>query len=689
MSESRKNIRFKTIMSVSLDQNSLRWGILSTGNIAKTFARGLRESKTGKLVGVASRSQESADKFGNEFDVPKRFANYDSLLADPEIDAVYIATPHPMHAEWAIKAADAGKHVLCEKPLTLNWPDAERIVQAAQRNGVQLIEAFMYRCHPQTAKIVEIVSSGQLGEVRQIEASFSFQGPSDPKSRLLDLELGGGGILDVGCYTVSFCRLVAGAATRKPFAEPFEVKGSGTLGATGADLYASALLKFPGDILAICSTGVGLNGGGFARIIGSKGTLRVPSPYFCSETDGKIKLILEVSGAPAQEIVIESDRNLYAYEADAMFEAVQKGAVQSPAQGAADAAGNMRVLDLWRAQIGLKYPHETPERLVQPAAQSPLRVYPNTMRYDSHENVVDSAGNPKKISKIVLGTMLEGSIDALTHGLALFDDFFERGGTCFDTAHIYGGGMGEKAIGHWLKTRGVRDDVTLIVKGAHPPHCSVEGFQRELNISFDRLGTTGDIYMLHRDNPQIPVGEWVDALSEGVTQGLYRAFGGSNWSVERLQAANEYAKSKGVAGFTAASNNFSLARLVNPVWDGCISSSDANSKKWFEENRVALFSWSSQARGFFARADKNFTSDGELVRCWYSDDNFQRLERAKELASQKGVSPVVIAAAYVLSQKFPIYALIGPRAQAETGDSMGAFDVQLSEAEVRFLNLED
>ncbi|MBW3636515.1 MAG: Gfo/Idh/MocA family oxidoreductase, partial [Armatimonadetes bacterium] len=360
-----------------MPENSLRWGILSTGNIAHTFARGLRESQTGKLVAVASRSQDSAEKFGAEFDVAKRFDSYEKLLADSEVEAVYIATPHPLHAEWAIKAADAGKHVLCEKPLTLNWPDAQRVAQAARRGGVQLMEAFMYRCHPQTAKIVELVASGALGEIRQIEATFAFQGGGDPKSRLHDLELGGGGILDVGCYTVSFCRLVAGAAAGKPFAQPTQIKAMGKLGATGADDSAAALLHFPGDILAICSTGVQLNGGGFARIIGSKANLRVPSPYFCGPTDGKIKLILEPHGQSAQEIEIEADRNLYAYEADAMCDAVRQGFVASPAQGAEDATGNMRVLDEWRAQIGLVYPHETPARQITPASGEALRVYPN------------------------------------------------------------------------------------------------------------------------------------------------------------------------------------------------------------------------------------------------------------------------------------------------------------------------
>ena len=129
--------------------NKLAWGIIGTGNIAKTFAKGVAQSKTGRLIAVGSRSQASADKFGEEFKVPKRFASYEALLADPEVQAVYICTPHPMHAEWAIAAANAGKHILCEKPIGMNYPEAMAIVEAATRNNVFLMEAFMYRCHPQ------------------------------------------------------------------------------------------------------------------------------------------------------------------------------------------------------------------------------------------------------------------------------------------------------------------------------------------------------------------------------------------------------------------------------------------------------------------------------------------------------------------------------------------------------------
>jgi len=671
----------------SLDKR-LAWGILGTGSIARTFAKGVLESKHGQLVAAGSRSAESANAFGEKFGITHCHPTYEALLADPAVEAIYLATPHPMHAEWAIKIADADKHVLCEKPLTLNYPDAQRVALAASRNGVVLMEAFMYRCHPQTARVVELVKSGALGDVLQIEARFCFAAGENPESRLYNLELGGGAILDVGCYTVSYSRMVAGAAKGLPYAEPVEVKALGRFASTGADAQAAALLDFGNGLIAYCSTAVGMQGGENVRIVGSKATLTIPSPYFCGQTDGQVKIFVDTYGAGREEIVIPVDRSLYAYEADLFAEAVAAGRVPAPGQGAADSLGNMRVLDLWRKEIGLTYPQETVARQDKPASGA-VRVYPNPMTYGSLSRVLAPDGSPKRISRLVMGTMIEGAINPTTHAMALFDDFYERGGTCFDSAWVYAGGNGEKLLGHWLKTRGVRDEITVIGKGAHTPHCHPEGLNREFAETLDRLQVSGvDIYMMHRDNLDIPASEFVDVLNEHARAGRMKEFGGSNWSIERVQEANDYALGKGLQPFTVVSNNFSLARLVDPVWFGCVSSSDAASRAWLTEHQIALFSWSSQARGFFARGDRGFTGDAELVRCWYAEDNFERLERARQLAKERGVSPVAIAAAYVLAQDFPIYALIGPRVLAETGDSMDVFKVELTPTEVKWLNLE-
>ncbi|HEX8551647.1 MAG TPA: Gfo/Idh/MocA family oxidoreductase [Abditibacteriaceae bacterium] len=335
----------------------LNWGILGTGSIARKFAEGVLGSRTGKLVAVGSRSQESADTFADKFSISTRHATYEALLADPNVQAIYIATPHPMHMEWAIRIADAGKHVLCEKPITLNASDTAKVVDAAQRNNVVLMEAFMYRCHPQTAKLVELLRQNVIGQVRMISATFAFSAGFNAESRLFKRELGGGGILDVGCYATSMARLIAGVAQGGEFAEPTEVVAVGHLNEAGTDSWTAAVLKFPGDIVAQVATGVQWNGSNNVVIHGEKGSIEIPSPWFCDAGEGNANI--KVFGENAQEIEARDERGLYAIEADTFAEAVETGKVPHPAMSPQDSLGNMQTLDKWRAAIGLRYPQES------------------------------------------------------------------------------------------------------------------------------------------------------------------------------------------------------------------------------------------------------------------------------------------------------------------------------------------
>ncbi len=339
----------------------LTWGILGTGNIANTFARGLASSQTGTLLAVGSRTQASADEFGEKWNVSHRHASYEALLADTEVQAIYISTPHPFHAEWAIKAAEAGKHVLCEKPIGLNAAEAMAIIEAARRNDVFLMEAFMYRCHPQTTKLVELIRSGVIGEIRIIQAAFSFATRFDLASRLLNNTLGGGGILDVGGYCASMARLIAGAATGKPFADPLQVTGAAHIGPLSrVDEYATATLTFPGDILAQLLTGVQLQAKEEVHILGTQGSISVPSPWLPARNDGTSTIIVnKYNEIQAQEISIESESGLYTYEADTVAKYLD--ARQAPAMSWDDTLGNMQTLDRWRQAIGLVYDAERPE----------------------------------------------------------------------------------------------------------------------------------------------------------------------------------------------------------------------------------------------------------------------------------------------------------------------------------------
>jgi aryl-alcohol dehydrogenase-like predicted oxidoreductase len=547
------------------------------------------------------------------------------------------------------------------------------------------MEAFMYRCCPQTRRLVELLRAGTIGQVRLIRASFSFDAGFNPESRIFANALGGGGILDVGCYPVSLSRLVAGIALGKDFAEPVEVKGCGHLGATGVDEWAAATLRFPGDIVAQVATGVSVQQDNAVQIFGSEGNILVPWPWIPSREGGATKILLQNKGDDApREIVVETQEWLYGIEADVVAAGLARRQAQPPAMSWDDSLGNMRTLDRWRHEIGLVYDLEKPQGKTLTAAKRPLAVRPkHHMKYGRIQ------GLDKDVSRLVMG------VDNQTtwpHASVMFDDFFEQGGNAFDTAYVYGGcdGPCERMLGWWVKNRGVRGRAVILAKGAHTPFCNPKDLTQQLLVTLDRLQMDYlDIYMMHRDNPEIPVGEFVDVLNEHVRAGRMRAFGGSNWNLERVEAANAYAAAKGLQGFSAVSNNFSLARMVDPVWAGCIQSSDPASREWLTRRQFPLMPWSSQARGFFTeRADPKDLSDRELVRCWYSDDNFRRQARARELAAKRGVLPIQVALAYVLCQPFPTFPLIGPRTLAETRTSLPALDIELTADELRWLNLE-
>jgi predicted dehydrogenase/aryl-alcohol dehydrogenase-like predicted oxidoreductase len=667
--------------------NTLTWGIIGTGAIAQTFTRSLKQSLTGSAVAVASRSRAKAEKFGNDFGLAKRYGSYEAMLLDHDVQAVYVATPHPEHAQWAIRAAEAGKHVLVEKPMGLNQWDVQAIIEAAIANDVLIMEAFMYRCHPQTAKLIEIIRNGAIGEVRIIQATFSFQSGFDAGSRLYNNDLAGGGILDVGCYTASMARLIAGAAAGAEFADPIDVKGTAHLGQTGVDEWATGVLRFPADILAQLSTGIAVNQENVVRVFGALGNIFIPNPWLCDRNKPDIgRILVHRNGKDAEEIICPAEVTSFTLEADVFGDAVGAGKKQAPApaMSSGDSLGNSRTLDAWRESIGLIYNREKLENF--PAATIANRqLTVQTPRRIPHGRV---HGLQKSVARLVMGVDNQRTVP---HARAIFDAYFEYGGNCFDTAYVYHPDH-SRNLGQWIKARGVREQVALIVKGAHTPDCTPEKLSEQLRIMLEQRIKTdfADIYFLHRDNPDVPVGEFVEVLNEHVRAGLIKVFGGSNWSLARIQAANDYATSKGLQGFDVVSNNLSLARMVNEIWTGALSASDSESRAWFARNQLALFAWSSQARGFFtdhAHRDRALNSE-EMNRCWYCEDNWQRRDRVLELAREKNVQPINIALAYVLNQPFPTFPLIGPRTLEELRTSLPALKIPLTAAELKWLNLE-
>ena len=345
----------------------LNWGVIGPGGIAYVFCNGMRFTDSGQIFAVASRTPSRAERFASDFDMPRQYASYEMLLADDDVDAVYIATIHPFHAEWAVKAAEAKKHILVEKPISMNHTDAVAMVEAARKNDVFLMEAFMYRCHPQIQKMVELIQDGEIGEVQFIQATFGFQANFNPNGRLFNREMGGGGILDIGCYTASMARKVAGAAANKLFLDPISVKAHGKVGPTGVDHIAAATLKFENDIVAEIACAVECNIGSKVIVYGSGGTLTIPSPWLPSSAcrGARTALPLATNFPPSHivlnsyqnretsEITVEVDRDLFTYEADMVANHISDR--QAPAMSWEDTLGNMKVLDVWREEIGVVY----------------------------------------------------------------------------------------------------------------------------------------------------------------------------------------------------------------------------------------------------------------------------------------------------------------------------------------------
>jgi predicted dehydrogenase/aryl-alcohol dehydrogenase-like predicted oxidoreductase len=664
--------------------SQLHWGIIGTGSIAQAFAFGLTTSKTGKLIAVASRSQASADKFGDKFDVPVRHASYQALLEDAQVQAVYIATPHPLHPEWAIKAAEAGKHVLCEKPMALNQWQAAKMFEAARAGGVACMEAFMYRCHPQIEALRQLLRDQAIGEVRIIRAAFSFgggTGPVNADGRLFNNELGGGGIMDVGGYPVSMARLIAGEATGQPYADPIEVCGAGHVGQTNVDEYAAAVLKFPGDIIAEVASGVRVSMHEDVWIYGSDGRIHIPTPWVPNGRNGTGATEIHVhKGKELQTITSQSDVTLYGLEADALAAALPNQEVPHMSWG--DTLGNMAALDQWRASVGTVYEAEKPRPCTVNLANRPIEPRAgHNMQYGQ------VPGLDKPVSKLIFGALTAHGSYAKAQ--VMFDQWLELGGNAFDTGAVYG--PCDKIFGQWLNSRGVRDEVVIIGKGMHPPTTRPEQLSPQLDKILENFGCDCvDIYIMHRDHTDAPVDEWVDVLDAEVQRGRIKVFGGSNWTIERFAAANAYADKNGKQGCTVLNNNLALAHMVNPVWGGCLHVSDQASRQWMADHQVVHMSWSSTARGFFTdRSGPDKRDDPSLVKSWYSEENFQRKARAEELAKKKGCLPIHIAAAWVLHQPFASFALVGPETPTEMATLMPGLDIELTPEEVRWLAMDE
>lgn len=326
-------------------KDRIRWGILSTGMIAKVFAAGLRSTPDAELVAVGSRSQASADKFGKDFGIARCHGSYEALAADPEVDAIYVATPHPFHKENSVLCLEAGKAVLCEKPFTINAREAEEMIRLSRSKKVFLMEAMWSRFLPAMAKVRELVKDGAIGKLQMLQADFGFRAPFDAKSRIFAPELGGGALLDVGVYTVSLASMAFGAPSR--------VMGMTTLGKTGVDELTGILLGYPEGQMAVLSTAVNTTTPYEADFLGTEGRIRIHSQWFRAE-----RLTLSRYGKADEVIEMPLEGNGYNYEAAEVGRCLRAGKTESDILPLDESLTIMKTMDDLRAQWGLRYPTE-------------------------------------------------------------------------------------------------------------------------------------------------------------------------------------------------------------------------------------------------------------------------------------------------------------------------------------------
>jgi predicted dehydrogenase len=324
--------------------DKIRWGILGTGVIAHKFATGLKSAPEAELVAVGSRTQATADKFGDEFGAPHRHASYEALANDPEVDVIYVSTPHSLHKANTLLCLNAGKAVLCEKPFAINAVETEAMIQLARQKGLFLMEAMWTRYLPAVIKTRQLIADGVLGEIRMLQADFCFRTEFEPQGRLFNPELGGGALLDAGVYPVSFASMI--------FGPPAQITSLAQLGQTGVDEQSAYLFRYGQGQLALLASAVRTETASEATMLGTKGRIRLRGPIYCPT-----RLTLTLNG---QDEVIDAPLvgNGYNYETVEVMNCLRADQMESQTMPLDETLQVMKTMDQIRAQWGLKYPME-------------------------------------------------------------------------------------------------------------------------------------------------------------------------------------------------------------------------------------------------------------------------------------------------------------------------------------------
>lgn len=334
----------------------LRWGIIGTGNIARQFATGVRASRRGTVTAVGSRHAATAQAFAREFEVPRALGSYQEVLESRDVDVIYVSLPNSMHREWSEAALAAGKHVLCEKPLARSAAEARQMFDAARRSGKVLMEAFMYRSHPQTLAVIETVRSGAIGPLKLIRTSFCYRTRRIADNIRFSRALAGGALMDVGCYCINFSRALAGA-------EPVRTDAVGHVHESGVDDFAGGTLLFPQGLVASFTCGMMVQADNTAYLCGSEGYIEVPVPWKPGAGTCGFAVVrgtpprMDAGGRPPaaapprEPHAVSAPADPFTVEADDFAATLLDG--KPPRVTAADSLGNMCVLDALRRQLGV------------------------------------------------------------------------------------------------------------------------------------------------------------------------------------------------------------------------------------------------------------------------------------------------------------------------------------------------
>ena len=323
----------------------IRWGILSTGYIADLFAKGLQAVPDAELLAVGSRSQATADTFGARFNIPRRYASYEQVAHDPDIDVVYVGTPHPFHKANTLMCLNAGKAVLCEKPFAINAREAEAMVRLAREKKLFLMEAMWTRFFPLMVRVREMLAQGVIGEPRMALADFGFRTDFNPQHRLFNPDLGGGAMLDVGIYPLSFASMVLGT--------PARITGMMSPGEARTDDQSAYLLGYEGGQLAVLCSAVRTETPQEAQIFGTEGRIHIHSQFWRPR-----RLTLTLKGKDDQLMDFPHEGNGYNFQAVEVDNCLRAGKLESGVMPLDETLAIMRTMDQLRAQWGLRYPME-------------------------------------------------------------------------------------------------------------------------------------------------------------------------------------------------------------------------------------------------------------------------------------------------------------------------------------------